>query len=143
MKKVFIGLLITVAAGAFFFLRKQNQAPSSGSTAQQLLVGTWKLDSLKFKDSNSGSGILALLDSNLMNYRYNFQKDSVLFISLEDSVATDSVHYLVNGENDLVMMQDTKGIFTDSLRINLINNDSLVALDKDSTALYFIRLKEK
>lgn len=143
MKKLFIGLLIVGAAatGIFLFLDQRNKPVKDPHFKHEMIVGNWRLDSLDFKDSAGGANVLALLDSNLLKYQYRFTADSTLFISLPDSAVADSSRYLLNSENQLIVFQDTKGIFTDSLRISLLSNDSLVASDKDSTVLFFTKAK--
>ena len=143
MKKLFIGLLVVGAAatGIFLFLDQKNKPAKAPHFKHEMIVGSWRLDSLDFKDSAGGANVLALLDSNLLKYQYRFTTDSTLFISLPDSATADSSRYVLNNDNQLIVFQDTKGVFTDSLKINLLSKDSLVASDKDSTILFFTKTK--
>jgi hypothetical protein len=143
MKKLFIGLLVVGAAttGILLFLNQQNKPPTNPSFTQEMIVGDWRLDSLGFKDSTGEANILASLNSNLVKYQFRFTKDSTLLISIPDSAVADTSKYLVNKDNQLIVFHDAKGLFTDSLKINVLNKDSLVAFDKDSTALFFTKAK--
>jgi|SRR5688572_13898083 hypothetical protein len=143
MKKVFIGLLIiAAAAGAYYFLRKANKPETITEVNKELLVGEWKLDSLQFpKDSSKSQNlnILLLIDSNLTKYRYVFTKDSTMTLHPLDSSTVERSGYLW-AKNDLVIRKDSSST-ADSLTVSILNKDSLVLQDKDSTILFFTKIK--
>lgn len=144
MKKVFIGLLIVAAgAGAFFVLRKKQKPLIAGEINKEWIVGTWKLDSLQFsKDSGDPiNGILVAIDSNLKQYRYEFRKDNSILTSLGDSLTNDSSRYEWSEKNKLVWKDKPAGPAGDSLTVTVLSSDSLVAYDRDSTVLFFTKVK--
>ena len=145
MKKVFIWLLI-VAAGAatFFLLQKKDKPIADNKIQQEWIVGKWKLDTLLFlKDSNNNFmvGIMGMVDSNLMKYRYEFTKDGAISCSLGDSLTKDSSRYEWTFENQLAWREypsDTSGII---YNVSLLNKDSLVLQSKDSSIILFMKVK--
>lgn len=142
MKKLFIGLLIVAAAGAgvFFALRNVNK-PANSNIQKQWIVGSWKLDSLAFKE-DSGSrlpNILVLLDSNLTRYRYEFTKDSMIRTSLGDSLTADSSRYEWSKTDELIWKDASAP--ADSLKVITLSKDSLVLHDRDSTVLFFTKAR--
>jgi hypothetical protein len=145
MKKLFFGLLVIAAAGAAFFLLQKTHKPITDNNIQkEWILGKWKLNSLQpCKDSNSAStlALIAMLDSNLLKYQYEFTKEGSILLSLGDSLSADSSRYEWNRENQLVWKENRNDSTGDILKIALLNKDSLLLQSKDSALLLFTRSK--
>ena len=130
MNKIFIGLLVVAAgAGAFFLFNKKKSTTDVETINKELIIGKWKTDAVLKTDSTF----------NL--YSYNFQKEGIVLMSLNDSVKADTSHYEWNKKNDLIW----KGKATDStgetFSIVKLTQDSLQLQAVDSSTVLFTKVK--
>ncbi|MET0394975.1 MAG: hypothetical protein ABW019_17655 [Chitinophagaceae bacterium] len=143
MKKVFIGLLIVVVAGAgiFFALRSKNQSPVAGKINQEQIVGNWKLVSLEVSHDSVDifGNVLLLLDSNLRRYNYEFRKDQSVAVTLGDSVAARGGRYEWQEPNRIVWKEHAADSTGESFQVAALTADSLVLRGQDSAVLYFTK----
>ncbi len=143
MNKLLIGLLIiAVAAGAFFYLRKKESA--TDTVKKEWIVGNWKLESLKSPDDSTTSimvGIMSLVDSNMFRYKYEFTKEQTILRSLGDSVTADTSRYEWTNKNQLVWKEDKTDSTGSILHVAKLNKDSLLLESKDSIIILFTKLK--
>ncbi len=137
MNKLLIGLLIVAAGtGAFFLLRKKNEATATTDLKKEWIIGQWKTDAVMDKDSN------------FSKYRFDFQKDGQLLRSLNDSAAADTAQYEWSKTNELVWSAWTpseKEKAADSIGKNFavvkLTQDSLQVRGNDSVIILFTKLK--
>lgn len=141
MKKIILAVILLAAAGGgiYYLLKKQN---STTEFKQEQILGKWKMDSLATKSDSSALwlALIGTLDSNLMNYDYDFRKEGIVVKYLNDSVQKDTARYEWTKDKNLVWseMGDRSG---DSLTIDVLNKHSLVLRTKDSTSFYFKKVK--
>jgi hypothetical protein len=143
MKKIILAVILLAAAGGgiYYLLKKKDQIVISDFKQEQIL-GKWKLDSLtQGKDSASlFVGIMGMVDSSLMKYDYDFRKEGIVVKFLKDSIQKDTTHYEWTKDNHLIWKEqgDSTG---QTLAVNKLNQNSLVLRTKDSTLIYFRKVK--
>ena len=130
MNKLFIGLLVVAAgAGIFLLLNKKKNTTEAETINKELIIGKWKTDAVLPSDSAF----------NL--YSYNFQKEGIVLMFLNDSVKADTSHYEWSKKNDLIW----KGKATDStgetFSIVKLTQDSLQLRSVDSSTVLFTKVK--
>ena len=130
MNKLFIGLLVVAAgAGIFLLLNKKKNTTEVETINKELIIGKWKTNSVLPSDSTFSL------------YSYNFQKEGIILMSLNDSAKADTSHYQWNKKNDLVW----KGKATDStgetFSIVKLTQDSLQLQAVDSSTVLFTKVK--
>lgn len=145
MKKLIFGLLIIAAgAGLFFYLQNKKQTSSQNNIQKELLIGKWKMSSIQEgKDSSNNLlvGIMGLVDSNILNYDYEFTKDQKINRFLGDSLTKDSSVYEWNKNDQLIWKEYYRDSVGEALQVLKLNNDSLQLQDKDSMLIYFTKVK--
>ena len=130
MNKIFIGLLVVAAgAGIYFLLNKKKDETTVETINKELIIGNWKTDAV-LPD-----------DSTFNQYHYNFQKEGVILIAMNDSAKADTSHYEWDKKNDLLW----KGKATDStgetFAIVKLTEDSLQLRTSDSATVLFTKVK--
>lgn len=145
MKKLIFGLLIIAAgAGLFFYLQNKKETSSQNNIQKELLIGKWKMSSIQEgKDSSNNLlvGIMGLVDTNILNYDYEFTKDQKINRFLGDSLTKDSSVYEWNKNNQLIWKEYYRDSVGEALQVLKLNNDSLQLRDKDSMLIYFTKVK--
>jgi hypothetical protein len=147
MKKLFIGLLIVIAAGAgvYFYLQKNKKPIAETSIQKEQLIGKWKLDTLSVLPADSSAGLmialLGSLDSSFSGYHYDFQKEGSVLQSVGDSVTTDTSFYEWKATNEFLWREARTDSSGELLSVIKLNADSLVMRSKDSVDLVFTKLK--
>lgn len=147
MKKLFLGLLIIAAgAGAYFLLQNKNKTVQNNNDLQkEWITGQWKLDTMAIHSKDSAvsifTGVMALVDTNFMKYRYDFRKEGAIIQSLADSVIADTAYYEWKDKNELVWKDAATDSTGESLLVTTLNTGSLVLHSKDSVVFYFTKLK--
>lgn len=144
MKNLFIGLLIVTAGAGIFFYLQNKKKHSQNSIQKELLIGQWKIDSIKTaKDSNKSFlvGIMGMIDSNLLKYKYEFTKDGSILRSMGDSTTKDSSYFEWNKKSQLVWKENLQDSTGTDFQIAKLNTDSLQLQSDDSTVLFLTRLK--
>lgn len=141
MKKIVLAVILLAAAGGglYYLLQKQKL---SVNVKQEQILGKWKMDSLA-TTNDSTALIIALIgtvDSNFMNYDYDFKKEGIVLKYLKDSVQKDTARYELTKNNQLVWKEAGK-VTADSLIVDILNKDSLVLRTKDSSTFYFKKVK--
>jgi hypothetical protein len=144
MKKLLFALLIIAAAGgAFYLLQKKDKPVTDNDIQKELILGKWKLDSLQLgKDSINDAtfALIAMLDSNITHYQYEFTKQGSLFLSLGDSILSDSARYEWGKEHQL-SFRGSADTSAEIMNVARLNKDSLLLVDRDSSLLFFTRQK--
>jgi hypothetical protein len=144
MKKLLFGLLIIAAAGgAFYLLQKKDKPLADNDVQKEWILGKWKLDSLQLgNDSSNASTIalIALIDSNFTHYQYEFTKRGSVFLSLSDSLMPDCARYEWGNHHQL-LLKGNADTTVEIMNVALLNKDSLLLVDRDSSLLIFTRLK--
>lgn len=143
MKKIILAVILVAATGGITYYLFQNKKQTVISDFQQAqILGKWRMEFLKEgKDSASLLvGIIGMLDSNLMKYDYDFRKEGMVIKFLKDSVRKDTTNYEWTKENCIIWKEpgDSTG---ESLMVNVLNRDSLVVTTRDSTTIYFKKIK--
>lgn len=104
MNKIWIGLLIIgAAAGAFFYLRKEQKTNNDGFK-KEWIVGKWKIDSLNSAGNDSAQELVQtgiLPDSNYRQYQYEFFEDGRIVKAGSDSAHTYTLQYNWKKKNPL------------------------------------------
>ena len=144
MNKLLIVLLVAaIGAGTFYFLQKKKTVTSSNDIEKELIIGQWKIDSMKTNDDPATSfmvGIMALVDSNALNYQYQFTKEGTILRSLKDSIFADTSRYEWK-EKQLVWKEDVTDSVGTTFSVLTLNKDSLLVRDMDSTQVLFLKIK--
>ena len=137
MKKIILAVILLAAAGGvtYYLLQKKN---SVHNFKQEQILGKWKLDLVTDgKDSLSlFTGIMGIIDSNLMKYDYDFRKEGIVVKLLKDSLQKDTTHYEWKKGNQLLWKEQGDSI-GQIMKIITLNNDSLVLKTKDNVMIYF------
>lgn len=147
MKKTIAVLLLAVAgAGIYYALQYQKKKTSSNTFDQQLIVGTWKLDSIAVpvnsKENDLFTGIMGMIDPDLLNYHYSFNNDKTITLTLRDSVIQDSARYEWLATDSLIWKETPKDNGT-KFRLQTLNKDTLRLREGDSTQMIFHRINNK
>ena len=130
MNKLLVGLLIVAAAaGAFFVLRKKKNS-SSVKINKEWIIGKWKEEPGK-----------PVTDSSQTKYRYEFQKDGLLLLSVSDSAKADTSHYEWGKSNEIVWKEKLSDSTGENFVVVKLTQDSLQVRSKDSVEILFTRTK--
>lgn len=149
MKKTIAVLLLAVAgAGIYYALQYQKKKTVSSSVDPQLIVGTWKLDSLSIPENAKGNnlitGIMGMIDPDILNYHYSFNKDNTITLTLQDSVVQDSARYEWLAKDSLIWKDSPRDTGGAKFKLQILTKDSLLLQEADSTQMIFHRIdKEK
>lgn len=143
MKKTILAVILMAAAGGAAYFLLQKKKSSANHIQQELIIGKWKLDSL-YEGKDSAAlfvGIMGMVDSNLVNYDYDFRKDGYILKFLKDSMQKDTTRFEWTKDNDLLWKEpgDSSG---QKLAVTKLNKDSLLLQSNDSTVFYFSRLRK-
>ena len=146
MKKIILAVILVAAVGgaAYYLLQNKNQNAVS-SFKQEEIIGKWTLvrwtpfgDSLaRSKDTVAYFPINA--DSNRSKYDYDFKKENIVLISLNDSVLSDTARYQWTKDNHIEWKKQNDS--AEILTVTTLNKDSLVLKTNDSAVIYFKRVK--
>lgn len=130
MKKTFIGLLVIAAAGAgiFLYLQKKSNIVTTADIRKELLIGKWQVESFQ-----------PVKDSLQPKFRCEISPDGLFLRSVSDSVKTDSLHYALKNEKELVVKENDST--TVSYVITLLTADSLQWQTQDSVQTLLTKLK--
>ena len=143
MKQLFIGLLIIAAGAGTFFLLQKKKAGDHPTVDKELLLGTWKIDSMQPASKDTGNFIASLIakDSSLYKYRFDFQKNGSLVQSMNDSLKVDSSSYGWTNYNELVIKESPEDSTGEIFLVNKLRLDSLILQPKDSTVFVLTKMK--
>jgi hypothetical protein len=140
-KKILAVILLAAAGGAYYFLQMKKSS-SESNIQQKHIIGKWKLDSLNSENDsiNLVIALIGTLDSNFLNYEYDFRKDGYVLKFLQDRMQKDTVRFEWTKDNVLLWKEpgDSTG---QKLTVTKLNKDSLLLQTKDSTVVYFKKLK--
>ena len=144
MKKIILAVILVAAVGgaAYYLLQKQKQNAVINFQQEQI-IGKWRLvhwipfrDSLAQEKNPFGN---FTPDSNGTKYDYDFKKESIVVISLNDSVLRDTVQYQWTKDNHIEWKKQNDSV--QPLIVTTLNKDSLVLQTKDSAVIYFKKAK--
>ena len=146
MKKIILAVILVAAVGgaAYYLLQKKKQNAVS-SFNQEQIIGKWTLVQLTpFRDSTARSKDTVAYfpvnpDSNRTKYDYDFKKENIVIISLNDSVLSDTAQYQWAKDNHIEWKK--QGDSSEVLTVTTLNKDSLVLKTNDSAVIYFKRVK--
>ena len=139
MKKIILAVILVAALGgaAYYLLQKKKQNAVS-SFKQEQIIGKWTLvrwtpskDTVRYYPGNP--------DSNRTKYDYDFKKEKIVVISLNDSVLNDTAQY--QWTKGKYIEWKKQGDSVESITVITLNKDSLVLQTKDSTVFYFKKAK--
>ena len=146
MKKIILAVILVAALGgaAYYLLQSKKQNAVSGIKQEQI-IGKWTLvrwtpfgDSLdQRRDTVAYFPINA--DANRSKYDYDFKKENIVLISLNDSVLSDTARYQWTKDNHIEWKK--QGDSVETLIVTTLNRDSLVLKTNDSALIYFKRVK--
>ena len=143
MKKIILAVILVAAAGGttYYLLQKKTRTIVADFKQEEIL-GKWKLDSLaEGKDSAFFFvGLMGMIDSNLMNYHYDFRKEGMIVKLLGDSVQKDTAHFEWTKDNRLNWKEQGDSIGS-SFIVSKLNKDSLVLVSNDSSFVFFSKVR--
>jgi hypothetical protein len=142
MKKTILAVILLAAAGGAYYFLQMKKSSSESNIQQKHIIGKWKLDSLN-SESDSINLVIALigtLNSNFLNYEYDFRKDGYVLKFLQDRMQKDTVRYEWTKDN-LLLWKEPGDSAGQNLTVVKLNKDSLLLQTKDSTVFYFKKLK--
>ncbi|HJS52961.1 MAG TPA: hypothetical protein VJ765_00415, partial [Chitinophagaceae bacterium] len=139
-KNILAVILLAAAGGRTYYLFQEKNSDSNFK--QEQILGKWKLDLVTDgKDSLSlFTGIMGMIDSNLLQYDYDFTKEGIVVKLLKDSVQKDITHYEWRKDNHLLWKEQGDSI-GQTIKIITLNNDSLVLKTNDSVSIFFKKAK--
>lgn len=144
-KNILAVILVAAVGGAAYYLLQNKKQNAVSSFTQEQIIGKWTLVRwTPFRDSPAqGKGIVADFpvkqDSNLTKYNYDFKKENIVVISLNDSVISDTVHYHWTKDNHLEWKKQNDS--AQSIAVTALNKDSLVLQTMDSAVVCFKKAK--
>lgn len=145
MNKLLIGLLLLAAAGgAFFLLKKKKEQPVATAINKEWIIGKWKIGNFQpGKDPHAAlfTGVMGLVDSNMLKYQYEFTTTGSILTSRGDSVTTDSLHYEWNKEDQLVWKEEPGDSTGNIFSVLKLSKDSLQVQTADSATFLFTKMK--
>ncbi len=142
MKKLFIAaVLIAALGGALYYVTEMRTSKAASQSFSETVIGEWRMDSVAVSKNDSGNvlGLMILaIDSNYLNYTYQFAADGSVNKKLGDSIA-EQFKYIINDSAQLTF------VATDSSKEEFKN--TVISFDKqqftlrasDSSLLYFKR----
>lgn len=145
MKSIIMAVLLIAAVGAgvyFLFLNKKKTEITSSEIQKELIVGKWKLDSLSQAKSESKllEGLVTMIDSNFVNYAYQFQQDGKVLRLFKNSVQKNNSRFEWTKDDQLLFKQEADSIET-RFTVSKLSKDSLILQSKDSATAFFSKVK--
>jgi hypothetical protein len=137
MKNVFIVLLVAaVGAGIYFYFSKTAKTLTSNS--KELILGTWKLDSVTDRETEGPRNgfFLAMLDSSV----FEFRSDTLIFQSIKGKYK-DTSQYKFSDDRNFIIWK-TPDTVREKWNIARLDSTTLILKDTDSTAFRLQRIKE-
>lgn len=137
-------LIAAIGAGVYFLFFSKKKSAGENEIQKELVIGKWNMDSLAAtKDSASFALLLFAMDSNARKQVYDFQTSGQVLVSLPgDSLAKQDTSSFAWGKaNELFWKENARDTVTELMTVVKLNKDSLVLLSKDSTLVYFRRVK--
>src|ERR1700752_4746408 len=101
MKKIILAVIFVAALGgaAYYLLQKKKQNAVS-SFKQEQIIGKWTL--VRWIPGKDTVGYYPVNpDSNRTKYDYDFKKENIVVISLNDSVLNDTAQYQWTKDNHI------------------------------------------
>ncbi|HEX6171208.1 MAG TPA: hypothetical protein VFZ33_16090, partial [Chitinophagaceae bacterium] len=135
--------IAAVGAGVYFlFLNKKKTEITSSEIQKELIVGKWKLDSLSQAKSESKllEGLVTMIDSNFVNYAYQFQQDGKVLRLFKNSVQKNNSRFEWTKDDQLLFKQEADSIET-RFTVSKLSKDSLILQSKDSATAFFSKVK--
>ena len=142
MKKLCIAaLFIAALGGALYYFFEMKKPENTVPSFKETVIGSWKIDSVAVSKNDSGNvlGLMILaIDSNYLNYTYDFAADGSVNKKLGDSLV-EKLNYQISNAAQLTF------ITSDSTKEEFKNE--VVSFDKekftlrasDSSLLFFKR----
>lgn len=130
MNKLFIGLLvIAVAGGAFFLLKKKKDTPVANTINKEWIIGKWKTDSYQPQDSAQPK------------FFFDFQKDGIAVRSISDTVKADTISYAWRDAAQLIIKTNVTDSAGTLLTVSKLTQDSLQLQGSDSVVILLTKVK--
>ena len=137
MKNVFFVLLVAaVGGGAYYYFTHAQK--TSLPNSKELILGTWKLDSVTDSAGESvRDGLsLALIDSS----QFEFRNDTLIFQSLKGEFKDTNQYKFADDKNFTVWKEaDT---VKEKWNIAKLDSTVLILKDHDNAAFYLQRIRE-
>ena len=146
MKKIILAVIFVAAVGgAAYYLLQNKKQNAVSSFKQEQIIGKWTLvrwtplsDSL-VQGKDTVADFPVKRGSIITKYDYDFKKENIVVISLNDSVLSDTVQYQWTKDNRIEWKKQNDSI--QSLAVTTLNKDSLVLRTEDSALIYFKKAK--
>lgn len=142
MKKLFIAAVLTAAlGGALYYFFEMRKTPNSSPVFKETVIGSWKMDSVAVSKNDSGNvlGLMILaIDSNYLNYTYDFAADGTVDKKLGDSLVEKlSWQSKDPAQLTFIASDSTKEVFQNT--VVSFNKEKFTLRASDSTLLFFKR----
>ncbi len=146
MKKIILAaILVAAVGGAAYYLLQTKKQNAVSNFKQEQIIGNWTLvlgtpfrDSLA-RDKDTIAHFPVNPDSNRTKYDYDFKKENIVVISLNDSVLKDTIQYQWTKRNRIEWKKQNDSV--QSVTVTTLTKDSLVLQTKDSAVIYFKKPK--
>lgn len=141
-KIILAAILLAALGGALYYYLQQSKTPDSSSTAyQQTIIGEWKIDSVAASKTPGNIAMLAMaLDTNLMKYQFNFQKDGSITQLLGDSIVPVKRSYEWKDSAHLVFKEGETLSEIQPVQVLSFSKEQFSIMSTDSSVLYFKKL---
>ena len=142
MKKLFIAaLFIAALGGALYYFFEMKKTENTVTSFKETVIGSWKLDSVAVgkKDSGNVLGLVILaIDSNYLNYIYDFAADGSVNKKIGDSLV-EKLSYQISNTAQLtfVTSDSTKEEFKND--VVSFDKEKFTLRASDSSLLFFKR----
>jgi hypothetical protein len=148
MKKTLLIALPLAVTGflCFYLLNSCGNHDAAATIDKTELTGTWKLEKVTGPKDSADFSLAKLLtanDSEAFRYRYDFNKEGLIQISLPDSVKKDTVYYQWQNEKQLGYKDNEKDSVSDVFTVNVLTKDSMILQTKDSSLMIFSKPQSK
>jgi len=135
-------LIAALGVGIYFYINKKQSGHSSNT--KELILGTWKIDSLVAKDSSDllsklPGGLVRISDTSLNKYEIEFRKDSLILQTLKGKTE-DTSHYEFLDENALLIWSNSDTA-KEKYTLNNMDASKFIMLGKDSARFFFKKIK--
>jgi hypothetical protein len=140
MKKIILAVILLAALGGalYYYLQTTKTSVPSTTAYQQTIIGEWKIDSVAAQKTTDNIALLAMaMDTNFVNYRFQFKEDGSITQFLGDSIVPVKRGYEWKDSAHLVFSEGDSLSEKNPVQVLSLTKEQFSIMSADSSVFYF------